>query len=161
MARTAMRARAVGQESVVRSEARRPIESILIGIVYFIFSVIIVLLALRFVLLLLGANTAAPFVQLIYALSAPFMAPFQAVFGTTQVEGSIFEWSALLAMAIYALISWGIASLIAALTPRSSASVVETVEETHEDETSDRAGDAYVDRPGYNDPYNRRGTPAH
>lgn len=160
MARSSMRARSVGQENVVRSEARRPIESILIGIVYFVFSVIIVLLALRFVLLLLGANAAAPFVQLVYTLTAPLMAPFQAVFGTTQVEGSIFEWSALLAIAIYALIAWGIASLIAALTPRYAASRVETIEETHEDEMADRAGDPYVER-GYNDPYHRPGTPAH
>lgn len=159
MARSTMRARSVGQDSVVRSEARRPIESILIGLVYFVFSVIIVLLALRFVLLLLGANSAAPFVQLVYALSAPFMAPFYAVFGRTQIEGSIFEWSALLAIAIYALVAWGIASLIAALTPRYAASTVETVEEIHEDEAADHAG--YVDRPTYDDPYHRRGTPAH
>lgn len=161
MARSTMRARAAGQDRVVRSQARRPIESILISIVYFVFSVIIVLLALRFMLLLLGANAAAPFVQIIYALSAPFMAPFYAVFGRTQIDGSIFEWSALLAIAIYALIAWGIASLIAALTPRYAASRVETVEEVHEDEMADHAGDPYADRPVYNDPYNRRGTPAH
>lgn len=122
-----------GGHRVVHSEARRPIETVLINIVYFITGVIITLLALRFLLLLFGANPSAGFSQLIYGLSAPFMAPFYAVFGTTQVEGAVFEWSALLAIAVYALLGWGIASLIDAVTPRSHAGTVETVEEVQTD----------------------------
>lgn len=161
MVRSARQARSVGQESVVSSETRRPIESVIIGVVYFLFSVIIALLALRFVLLLLGANQEAPFVQFIYAVTAPFMAPFFAVFGRTQIEGSIFEWSALLAIAIYALIAWGIAALIDAVSPRYGASTVETVSEVREDEAADRVGDPYVGDPTYDDRYPRHGTPAH
>lgn len=129
-----------GGHRVVHSEARRPIETILINIVYFIFGVIITILALRFVLLLFGANQSAGFTQLILGLSAPLMAPFFAVFGTTQLGGSVFEWSALLAIAIYALLAWGIASLIDAVTPRSRAGTVETIEEVDRDRVDEYTG---------------------
>lgn len=144
-------ARTAGRDSVVSSETRRPIESIIMSVVYFLFSVIIALLAMRFALLLFGANEAAPFVQFIYAVTAPLMAPFFAVFGRTQIEGAVFEWSALLAMAVYALLAWALTSLIEAVTPRYSATTVETVEEHHEDVADVRRGDTY----------GHRGTPAH
>lgn len=118
-----------GGHRVMRKESRLPIESVLMNIVYFIFGVIEALLAIRFVLLLLGANPDAGFSQLIYALSAPFMTPFQAVFGDTVMRGVVFEWSALLAILVYALLAWGIASLITAVSPRSAASTTEIVED--------------------------------
>jgi hypothetical protein len=81
----------------------------------------------------LGANPDAGFTQIIYSLSEPFMAPFFAVFGTTQVNGSVFEWSALLAIIVYALLAWGIGALVSAVTPRASAGTVETMEEAHDE----------------------------
>lgn len=128
------------------------------NVVYFLFGLIQVVLALRFVMLLLGANQDAGFVQMIMALSAPFMAPFIAVFGTTVMNGSVFEWSALLAVVMYALLAWGVVALIEAVSPRYSASTVETYEETRQDKSASEAGSAEVDRRG--DHYGR-GTPAH
>lgn len=148
MAYQDVQARTSGGHRVTHSESRRPIETIIANIVYFIFGVIIMLIALRFVLLLFGANPEAPFTQFIYSVTAPFMAPFFAVFGTTEIEGAVFEWSALLAIAIYALLAWGIVALIDAVTPRASAGTVETIEEVHEDSAQDRAGD-YVDQGTY------------
>jgi hypothetical protein len=107
--------------------------------VYFVTSAIAVLLAFRFVLLLLDADPNAGFTELIYGLSAPFMAPFFAVFGTTTVEGVVFEWSALLAIAVYAIVGAGIVALVHAVTPRASAGTVETIEEVHEDESHQSA----------------------
>ncbi len=130
-----------GGHRIVHSERRLPLEAVLINIVYFIFGVIITLLAIRFLLLLFGTNPDAGFTQLIYGLTAPLMAPFFAVFGTTQSGTAVFEWSALLAIAVYALIAWGIAALISAVTPRSSAGTVETVEEVHRDDDVDRVSD--------------------
>jgi hypothetical protein len=123
---------------VLHEERRLPIEMVLVNIVYFIFGVIIAITALRFVLLLLGANASAGFTRMVYQLSAPLMAPFAAVFGETRASGSVFEWSALLAIVIYALVAWGIASLISAVTPRESAGTVEYTEESHTD--SEREG---------------------
>ena len=112
--------------SQIHSEVRRPMESMAIGLVWFVFGVIEVLIAIRFVLLLLGANAEAGFVSLIYALSGIFMAPFNAILESQSVEGAMFEWSALVAIAVYALVAWGIAQLIRALSPRRQAATVDT-----------------------------------
>ena len=67
-----------------------------------------ILLIFRFALKLTGANPAAGFTSFVYALTWPFTAPFNAVFSTTTVQGSIFEWTTLLAMLVYWLIAFGV-----------------------------------------------------
>ena len=81
-------------------------------IVWYIFYVLEVLLAFRFILKLLGANPSAGFTELIYALSSVPLAPFRLVFGTNAVGASVFEWSTLLAMAVYWVLVWGIIKLV-------------------------------------------------
>jgi len=81
-------------------------------IVWYIVGLLEVLLAFRFFLKLFAANPAAGFSSFIYAVSYIFAAPFLAVFRATKVEGSIFEWTTLLAMAVYALIAWGVVRLL-------------------------------------------------
>jgi len=44
------------------------------------------------------------------------------------VAGATFEWSALVAIAVYALLAWGIVQLIRAVNPREHAQTVERVE---------------------------------
>ncbi len=119
----------------VHTEARSPIEVVLARVVYYVFGVIEVIIGARFVLLLFGANPEAGFVSFIYSLSGIFMAPFNAVFKTQTAGGATFEWSALLAMAVYALIGWGIVKLIYVVTPRRSSQTVERVEQ-NEDTTA-------------------------
>ena len=80
-------------------------------IVWYILGILEVVLAFRFVLKLLGANAGAGFTSFIYSVSKPFAAPFLNVFRITRVEGSIFEWTTLLAMLVYWLIAWGIIKL--------------------------------------------------
>lgn len=81
-------------------------------IVWYLLGLIEVLLAFRFILKLLGANPAAGFTSFIYSVSYVFAAPFLAVFRSSQiVQGSIFEWTTLLAMLVYAIIAWGIIKL--------------------------------------------------
>lgn len=80
-------------------------------IVWYILGIIEVLLAFRFVLKLLGANSAAGFTSFIYGASAIFVAPFLSVFGISQVAGSVFEWTTLLAMFVYWVIAFGIKKL--------------------------------------------------
>jgi len=60
---------------------------------------------------LLAANPNAGFTDFIYNVSFPFVAPFLNVFRVTKVEGSVFEWTTLLAMAVYWLIAYGIVKL--------------------------------------------------
>lgn len=115
----------------VHREYRAPIERVMVRIVNWVFGVIITFIALRFVLLLFGANPAAGFVQFIYGVSDVFMVPFVAIFNTTRVEGATFEWSALIAIAVYALLGWALVSLIRAASPREYVEDVDAVE-THD-----------------------------
>ncbi|HET9223728.1 MAG TPA: YggT family protein [Roseiflexaceae bacterium] len=81
-------------------------------VIYYVFGVVEALLAIRFVLLLLGANEASGFVRLIYGLSQPFVLPFQGIFGVPSFEGSAIEWSSLVAIVVYLLVAYGLARLI-------------------------------------------------
>lgn len=117
---------------LVHTELRSPIEAILARVVYYVFGVVEVLLAMRFVLKLLGASAEAGFVRFIYAFSAIFMAPFTAIFKTQTVEGATFEWSAIVAIAVYALIAWGLVALINTVSPRRSSETVERVQESED-----------------------------
>lgn len=80
-------------------------------IVWYLLGILEILLAFRFVLKLLGANATAGFTSFIYGVTYIFTAPFNSVFRMTQVEGSIFEWTTLLAMFVYWVIAFGIIKL--------------------------------------------------
>lgn len=90
-------------------------------VVWYIFSVIEALLVFRFLLKLLGANPDAGFTAFIYILSYPFAAPFLYVVRSTQVSGSVFEWTTLLAMLVYYIAAWGIVRLFVMGKPVSRA----------------------------------------
>ncbi len=77
-------------------------------VIWYVLGVIEALLAFRFVLKLLGANPAAGFSHFIYSVSYPLAAPFLSVFRITQVSGSVFEWTTVLAMIVYWLVALGI-----------------------------------------------------
>jgi len=94
--------------------------------VWWIVGFIDVLVAIRFVLKLFGANVAAAFVRFMYDVTWPLVAPFHGIFNTTQQGRSILEPESLVAIAIYALIGWGIVSAIRLMTrPRSTTTVVD------------------------------------
>lgn len=100
-------------------------------IVWFIFGAIEILLALRFVMKLLGANPLATFTDIIYSLTSVLVSPFVAVFRTSYQSGAIFEWTTLLAAFIYALIAYGILNL---LLMSQNVSTVEAADRLHEQE---------------------------
>lgn len=81
-------------------------------IVWYLVGLIEVLLAFRFLLKLFGANAEAGFTTFIYIISGPLVIPFSSVFRMSRVEGSLFEWTSLLAMLVYGLIGWGITKLL-------------------------------------------------
>lgn len=81
-------------------------------IVWYLIGLIEVLLAFRFVLKLLVANAGAGFTSFIYSVTYFFVTPFLQVFGITQVAGSKFEWTTLLAMFVYWVIAVGIVKLL-------------------------------------------------
>jgi uncharacterized protein YggT (Ycf19 family) len=82
-------------------------------VVWYIAGILLTLLALRFVLALLGANTANTFANFIYTVSHPFVAPFFGLFSYNLRYGvSRFESYTLVAMIVYALVAYGIAKLL-------------------------------------------------
>lgn len=109
-------------DTVIVNDNRKGIKPLYRGtqIVWYIFSVIEALLLFRFLLKLLGANPAAGFTDLIYTLSYPFAAPFLLVVRSTQVSGSVFEWTTLLAMLVYWVLAWGIVRLFVMGKPVSN-----------------------------------------
>jgi cation transport ATPase len=76
------------------------------------FSVLEVVLALRLLFRLLGANTQNSFITLLYRLSHVFVSPFNGIFNDQALGNhSVFEVSTLIAIALYALIAWGLVAL--------------------------------------------------
>lgn len=87
--------------------------TLLARIIWFVAGVLLVLLAFRFILTLLGANPNNGFADFIYSVSHPFVAPFFGLFGYKLQYGvSRFELYTLIAMAVYAIIAWGLARLV-------------------------------------------------
>lgn len=79
-------------------------------VVWYIVGIIVGLLALRFILQLLGANEGNAFVDLVYGVSGIFAAPFFGMFSYEPSYGvSYFEVSTVVAMIVYLLLGWVIA----------------------------------------------------
>ena len=83
-------------------------------VVWFVAGVLLVLLAFRFVLSLLGANTTNAFANFIYNASHPFVAPFFSLFSYNNYSYGVsrFEIYTLVAIVFYAVVAWGIAKLV-------------------------------------------------
>lgn len=83
-------------------------------VVWFIAGIIIALLALRFLLSLLGANRGNAFANFIYDTSHPFVAPFFGLFSYDNINYGVsrFEVYTLVAIVVYALIAYGLARLL-------------------------------------------------
>ena len=86
-------------------------------IVWFMLGIIEVLLILRLVLLVVGANPLAQFTVLIYNLSSPLTAPFRGILGVSSVGPAVIEWSTLIAILVYAIIAYGILKIIEFFNP--------------------------------------------
>lgn len=86
--------------------SRRQSSYRLMQAIYLVFGVIEALIVIRIVLRALGANPQAGFAQFIYAVSAPFVAPFAGLFGNPQYSGSVLEVHSIVALAVYALLAW-------------------------------------------------------
>lgn len=88
-------------------------------VVWFVAGILLALLALRFVFALLGANPDSGIGAFVYNVTYPFVAPFFNLFSYDQVNAgaSRLEVFTLVAMAIYALIAWGIAKALTLRRP--------------------------------------------
>lgn len=97
-------------------------------VVWYILGIIEVVLAFRVLLKLLGANPQSGFTGLIYGISNPFAMPFAGILGISGFSDMVFEWSTLIAMAVYAVIAYGIVALFQIVKPTSPEEVDQTID---------------------------------
>ncbi|MCU0652802.1 MAG: YggT family protein [Candidatus Pacebacteria bacterium] len=81
-------------------------------IIWYVLYYIEAILVLRFFLKLLASNPQSGFTAFIYAMTGFLVSPFLSAFGVTQVMGSIFEWTTLLAMLVYWILAYAIVKLL-------------------------------------------------
>jgi hypothetical protein len=117
-------------ESSYNSPTTKPIYKG-IQIIWYILGLIEALLAFRFALKLLGANSFSGFVGFIYSITQFLAAPFLSIFGKTQIQGVIFEWTTLVAMLVYWFVAWAIVKL---LSISKTVSTPEAAEKLNEEE---------------------------
>ena len=86
------------------------------AVVGFIVGVVDILIAARFLGKLFGASVQSAFVNFIYQVSAPLVAPFTGIFGDTGSRTNTFETASLVAIVVYAVIGWGLVVLIRIIT---------------------------------------------
>ena len=104
------------QEETTAVDASVDKKTTAINVIWYIYGFISILLGIRMIMKLFGANYENEFVQLVYTVSGVVSAPFDTIFNVrTSAAGTgrvIFEPSILVAIAVYGLIAWGIAKLL-------------------------------------------------
>jgi len=91
------------------------------AIVGFIVGVVDIVVAARFLGKVLGASAQSAFVNFLYTVSGPLVAPFQGIFGNGGSKANSFETADLVAIVTYAVIGWGLVMLIRIVTaPRGT-----------------------------------------
>ena len=88
-------------------------------IIYTLGGIVEALIVIRLILKLLAANPGAGFTSLIYTITDPLVGPFQGVFVTPRSNGSVFDLAAVLAIIVYALLTWLVARLFELIQRRS------------------------------------------
>ena len=94
-----------------------------IALIWLITAVICVFIGARFILLLLAASTASPFVSFVYAVAGPLVAPFEGIFGSPAAAAHVFEVADLIAIAVYLLIAAGVVALLRIISGRRQPDV--------------------------------------
>lgn len=114
-------------EVVDNVAARRSTASWLTGIIYFIFGVVAIAIALRVILKLLAANPNAGFSSFIYSVTGPLVAPFAGIIGTPAASnGSVLELSSILAIVVYLIAAWIVVRLLQIVIDRPASGVSAT-----------------------------------
>ncbi len=98
--------------------------------IWLLFGILEVLIALRIGLKLIGANPDSPIVAMIYGFTSLFLFPFTGLIGSPTVGGMVLEVSSMFAILIYALIGWAVERTIWLLFYRPRGGPVVGVTET-------------------------------
>jgi hypothetical protein len=86
------------------------------AIVGFVVGAIDIIIAARFLGKLFGASAHSAFVNFIYQVSGPMVAPFTGIFGDSGSKTNTLETASLVALVAYAVLGWGLVVLIRIIT---------------------------------------------
>ena len=79
----------------------------IVNIVYFMFGALELLLAIRVILQLIGANASNGFANFVYGLSSPFVALFASLVQNPALTAtSVLEITTIIAMLVWAIVTW-------------------------------------------------------
>lgn len=99
-------------------------------LIWLLFGILEVLIALRIGLMLIGANPNSPIVALIYGFTFLFLFPFTGLVGSPSTGNMVLELSSMFAMVIYALIAWAMERTVWLVFYRPRGPVVGTTQTT-------------------------------
>jgi YggT family protein len=93
-------------------------------IIWGVLALLEIMLGLRFLLKLIGANGASGFGTLVYGSTELFVAPFTGLLSFWSSGALILEVTTLVAMGIYALLFWGAVRVLGMVMERTGARTV-------------------------------------
>ena len=97
-------------------------------LIWLLFGILEVLIALRIGLKLIGANPGSPIVALIYGFTYLFLFPFEGLVASPAVGNMLLELSSIFAMLIYGLIAWAMERTVWLIFYRPRGTVVAVTE---------------------------------
>ena len=107
-------------------------------LIWLLFGILEVLIALRIFLLLIGANPNSPIVALIYGFTYLFLFPFSGVVGSPTAGNMVLELSSMFAMVIYGLIAFALERTVWLIFYRPRGPVVGVTETTTSEQHTSR-----------------------
>jgi YggT family protein len=99
-------------------------------LIWLLFGILEALIALRIVLMLIGANSASPIVDLIYGFTGLFLFPFTGLINSPTAGNMVLELSSIFAMLFYGLIAWVLVRIVWLIFYRPRGPVVAVTETT-------------------------------
>ena len=99
-------------------------------LIWLLFGILEILIALRIGLMLIGANPQSPIVALIYGFTYLFLFPFNGLVGSPTAGNMVLELSSMFAMLIYGLIAWALERTVWLIFYRPRGPVVGTTQTT-------------------------------
>ena len=82
------------------------------GLIQWGIGVMNILICLRYLLKLIGANPSHPMAQFVYSSTQPLLTGFEDLIRTLEFGGTILEFHALIAIAIYGILGWTTVQLL-------------------------------------------------
>ncbi len=100
------------EKKLAKLQHQAKIERLIMSI-YYLGGALMILLTLRFLLRLSGANTNNVFANFIFNLSSPFTIPFADLFNNPKIgQTASFEFTTIIGIGVYALLIWLVVRLI-------------------------------------------------